>query len=78
MAIWRMSALRTETGKGRSANYDDIRTGLMVPPVKLGLRAVGFPDYEVRAITAARIAGKTPEQIRRLVADLIAARKIPA
>jgi prophage regulatory protein len=35
---------------------------------------VGWPEYEVEALNAARIAGKTGEEIRRLVKKLEAAR----
>jgi len=42
------------------------------------LRATGTPDNEVDALIAARIAGKTDEEIRALVAKLEAARKAAA
>jgi prophage regulatory protein len=67
--------VKSECGKGRSAIYEDMRTGMFVHSVKLGARAVGWPADEVRAINAARIAGKSDEQIRALVHDLEAARK---
>jgi prophage regulatory protein len=35
---------------------------------------VGWPDYEVRALNAARIAGKTGDEIRELVDRLHAKR----
>jgi prophage regulatory protein len=38
-------------------------------------RSVGWPTYEVEAINAARIAGMTQDEIRKLVADLEAQRK---
>jgi prophage regulatory protein len=37
---------------------------------------VGWPSNEVEAINTARIAGKTDEEVRALVAKLEAARKI--
>jgi hypothetical protein len=39
-----------------------------------GLRSKGWPDYEVKAIAAARIAGKTDAEIRELVKALHAKR----
>jgi prophage regulatory protein len=39
---------------------------------------VGWPSSEVTAINAARIAGKTDEEIRALVVKLEAARKSAA
>jgi hypothetical protein len=49
--------------------------GLWTKQVKLGPRAVGWPAHEVAALNAARIAGKTDDEIRALVVKLHAARK---
>ena len=38
--------------------------------MRLGVRSVGWPDKEVNAICAARIAGKTEDEIRELVIAL--------
>jgi prophage regulatory protein len=43
--------------------------------VKLGARAVGWPAREVAAINAARIAGRSDDEIRVLVTKLEAARR---
>ena len=72
--ILRVKGLQERIGKGRSSNYDDMRDGLMTRPVRLGLRAVGWPSDEVDAIIGARIAGKTDDQIRALVRELELAR----
>ncbi len=47
-----------------------VKNGLLTSPVQLGPRSVGWPDYEVDAINAARIAGKTEADIRALVTRL--------
>ena len=73
--IWRLSQCLNDSGKTRTPWYQDIAGGLMSKPVKLGVRAVGWPAAEVQAITAARIAGKSADEIRTLVAKLHAARK---
>lgn len=73
--IWRLPTAATESGKSRSAIYEDIKRGLWPRPVKIGPRASGWPADEVRAINAARIAGKTPDEIQRLVLKLEAARQ---
>ena len=73
--IWRLPTVKAESGKPRSSLYADIHRGLMTRPVRIGARAVGWPADEVKQITAARIAGKSNEEIRRLVADLEDARK---
>lgn len=60
----------------RSTIYLRIEQGLFTKPVKLGARAVGWPAREVSAINGARIAGKSDDQIRTLVAELEAARRV--
>jgi prophage regulatory protein len=73
--ILRLPAVLRERGRSRSSHYLDIQQGLFTRPVQIGLRAVGWPSSEVTAINAARIAGKTDEEIRALVLKLEAARK---
>ena len=73
--ILRGSAVERETGDGRSTRYERIDKGLFPKPVKLGPRSVGWPASEVAAINAARIAGKSDDEIRALVVRLHAARK---
>ena len=75
MAILRMQAVKAETGhKSHASIYTAIRAGLFVKPVLIGQRAVGFPDYEVKALISARIAGQTEAEIRELVKRLHAKR----
>jgi prophage regulatory protein len=62
-------------GKKRSKHYDDIKKGLFVEPVAIGLRSKATPDYEVDTLIASDIAGKTEEERRVLVRKLHAARK---
>ena len=75
MAIWRIEACKAEAGYRSNASiYNLIREGLWTKPVPIGQRSVGWPDYEVRALNAARIAGKTGDEIRELVDRLHAKR----
>ena len=75
MPILRMPAVKAETGLASHASvYTAIHEGLFTVPVPIGQRAVGWPDTEVAAIIAARIAGKTDDQIRELVTKLHHAR----
>lgn len=76
--ILRLPAVLRERGRSRSAHYLDIQQGLFTHPVSIGARAVGWPSDEVAALNAARIAGKSEEQIRALVVALEAARKSAA
>ncbi len=73
--ILRLPAVLFERGKSRSTHYHDIQHGLFTRPVPIGARAVGWPLSEVVALNAARIAGKTDDDIRELVARLEADRK---
>lgn len=75
MAIWRIEQCKAETGyRSHASIYGLIRQGLWTQPVKIGERSSGWPDDEVRAINAARIAGKSDEQVRELVKQLHASR----
>lgn len=75
MAILRLPAVKAETGhRSHASIYNAIRAGLFTSPVPIGQRAVGWPDDEVRAINAARVAGASDEQIRALVKQLHAKR----
>jgi prophage regulatory protein len=73
--ILRIPAVKSESGLSRSTIYLRIAEGLWTKPVRLGARAVGWPSDEVAAINAARIGGKTDEEVRALVVKLEAARK---
>ena len=75
MAIFRMAAVKAETGhRSHASIYTAIKAGLFTKPVPIGERSVGWPDYEVKAINSARIAGKTEADIRDLVNRLHAKR----
>lgn len=62
-------------GKKKSSLYSDILKGLFTSPVKIGARASAWPENEVSALIAARIAGKSDDEIRQLVTSLHEARK---
>lgn len=76
LTILRIRDVKAESGYSRSTLYLRITQGLWPKPVPLGPRAVGWPSEEVAAINAARIAGKTDDEIRELVLRLEAARKM--
>ena len=78
MSILRMPAVKAETGhRSHASIYNAIRAGLFTKPVPIGERSVGWPDGEVKAINAARIAGKSAAEIRELVQRLHAKRTDP-
>lgn len=75
MALWRIDAVRAELGHRSNASiYTQVREGRFPRPVPIGQRSVGWPDYEVQAIVAARIGGRTDDEIRALVDQLHAQR----
>lgn len=76
-AILRMRDVKERRGVSRTTHYQQIAQGLMTLPVKTGARAVGWPADEIEAINAARIAGKTDDEIRVLVRELLHKRILP-
>jgi prophage regulatory protein len=75
-AISRLPEVLGARGRSRSSHYHDIKEGLFTAPVSIGARAVGWPAREVALLNAARIAGKSDEEIRALVVRLQAFRKL--
>jgi prophage regulatory protein len=74
--LLRMPAVCAASGQARSTIYRRIEEGLWPKPVKLGPRAVAWPASEVAAVNAARVAGRTDDDVRALVSRLTEARKI--
>ena len=78
MSILRIQAVKIETGYLSHASiYNNVKLGLFTVGVKIGQRSVGWPSQEVFAINAARIAGKSDDEIRQLVNRLHAKRQEP-
>lgn len=71
--LLRLPAVLDARGVERSQHYVDIKAELFTKPVKVGHVAL-WPESEVAALNAARIAGKSHDQIRQLVHSLHAAR----
>ena len=52
-----------------------VSSGTFPPPIKLlGARAVGWVSSEVDAVIQARIAGRNNDEVRALVASIVAKR----
>ena len=71
MEIIRLATVKEKTGLARSTLYLRIQQGLLTKPVSLGGKAVGWPLSEIFQINAARIAGKSNEEILALVQKLM-------
>jgi len=76
--ILRFPTVISESGHSRSTIYLRITQGLLPKPVSLGGRTVGWPASEISSLLAARIAGKTDDEIRTLVTKLETERRFSA
>ncbi len=74
--LLRLPIVLDNRGVEKSQHYDDITNGLFTKPIKIGPRASAWPEDEVAALNAARIAGWTDDEIRKLVVQLEATRKV--
>jgi prophage regulatory protein len=71
MSIIRLPQVKAKTGHRSSASiYNAVRDGSFTRPIRIGQRAVGWPDYECDAIVNARIQGKCKDEIKALVNKL--------
>jgi prophage regulatory protein len=59
---------------GRTTFLNGVKAGKYTRPIRLTARTVAWISSEIDAINAALIAGKSDEEIKKLVADLEAAR----
>jgi prophage regulatory protein len=75
LTILGRTQVESASGYSRSTIYLRIAQGLWPKPVSIGPRAVGWPATEIKALNAARIAGKAEHEIRDLVMRLETARR---
>ena len=76
-ALLRLPSVLKKTGDSRSALYQKVSNGTFPRPVKIGRRASAWPDSEIDAVIAARIAGRPEAEIRALVDELHTQRSAP-
>lgn len=62
-------------GCSKSTLQNRINDGLIPPPISLGGRAVGFVLQEMQTVLKAMVAGKSHQEIQKLVSELIEQRK---
>jgi prophage regulatory protein len=74
-AILRLPQVKAATGLSRATIYLKASEGRFPRPVALGARAVGWPESEIAAMTAAWVRGASDEEISSLVRALELARK---
>jgi prophage regulatory protein len=75
LQLIRRSQVLTLTARSKSALQLDEKNGLFCPPVSIGDRAVAYVFHEVQAIVQARIEGKTSQEIKSIVSDLVSQRQ---
>lgn len=68
--IYRKPTVKQKTGQPNSSLYKNIAEKEFTKPVKIGLRASGWPSYEVEILIRAKIAGKSIDEIKQLVIQL--------
>ncbi|MDI4633477.1 AlpA family phage regulatory protein [Pelomonas sp. V22] len=76
--ILRLPTVQARTGHSRSTIYQRISQGLWTRQVSLGPRSVGWPEQEIAALNAARVSGRSDDEIRMLVKKLEAERTVAA
>lgn len=63
------------TARSRSSLLNDEKAGLFCPPVSIGGRSVAYVKHEVDEIIKARIQGKSNQQIKSIVTQLLGQRQ---
>ena len=58
-----------------STHYSDVSEGLWTKPLKIGLRASAWPNYEVDILISAKIASLSDKVVRELVVTLELSRR---
>ena len=67
--------LAARYGQSRVTPWRHTRAGVLTTPVKLSPGCTRWPAHEIEAIDRARLAGADDAAIRKLVQELIAARR---
>jgi len=70
----RLPKVEAKTGYKKSMVYDLMSKGVLPGSIRIGDRARAWISSEIDAIVAARIAGKSDDEIRTLVLDLVSKR----
>lgn len=73
--ILRKPEVLKRTGISMSSLYNKVTDGTFPPPIPLGERAVGFVSSEVDAFIDYMIAGKSQDDLRELVKNLVEQRQ---
>jgi prophage regulatory protein len=78
LKLIRKPELLERFGFSKTTLHTKISKEQFPPPIALGDRAVAWPSHELDLILSAMVAGKSDDEMRALVADLVAQRKLSA
>lgn len=76
MKLLKLPKVLELTASARSTIYKNVHAGLITPAVRIGENSVAWPEHEINALVAARIAGKNDDEIKALVTKLVADRQM--
>lgn len=74
----RNTDLQARLRNSRAKIHQDVRDGVLPPPIRLGSRWSAWPSDEIDQIIRARVAGWSRDRIRELVKELIVRRQTEA
>lgn len=74
----RDSDVAQRDGQSRTTRWRQVRCGLYPPPVRVANRAKRYIEHEIDARNQALAAGATDDELRALIAELVAARNCAA
>ena len=75
VSLLKLKQVRALTALGTTSIYEQAKSGLFPPRIKLTARSSAWVLHEVAAVNAARAAGLCDREIRALVRDLVASRR---
>jgi prophage regulatory protein len=78
LKVLKKPEIKAITTDGNTAQFEKIRQGLLPPYFHLGKRSVGMFEHECITIVIARAAGKSDDEIRKIVKALIKQRETSA
>ena len=71
----RLPELLEQLAVGKTTLYARIKQGTFPPPVKFGERVSAWPEHEVSTVVNAYMRSATKEDLQKLVAQLMIARR---
>ena len=71
----RLPELLEQLAVGKTTLYARIKQGTFPPPVKFGERVFAWPEHEVDTVVNAYMRSATKEDLQKLVAQLMIARR---